>query len=101
MSAADKMKTALETMQARSAVYGQGHAGHVAHARVIMTLFPEGLHLNSEEEHARWLLFNMILTKVCRYAANFHQGGHQDSIHDAGVYAFLLEDYDDRVNNGK
>jgi hypothetical protein len=42
-----------------------------------------------------------MTVKLSRYAANFEKGGHQDSVHDLGVYSFLLEDFDDRIKKGE
>ena len=36
----------------------------------------------------------MIVTKLIRYC-NQWSDKHQDSIHDLGVYSFILEDIDD------
>ena len=94
-----KMEAAIQTYIERSAIYGPG--GFKEHGQVLKALFPNGLKLETEEELSRWVVFNMLLTKVCRYAKHMTSGGHQDSIHDLGVYSFILEDFDESANNGK
>jgi hypothetical protein len=86
----DKAKA---THLAREEVYGR--AGYRVHADVMAVLFPRGVGLDGPDDHARWALFEMVVAKLCRYAANYERGGHPDSIHDLGVYAFLLEAEDD------
>lgn len=95
MSIQDKLKDALATAETRSKVYGgAGKEGHRLTGAAMAQLFPEGVTLKTADDFIRFLLFCMIMTKNGRYAINFDKGGHQDSIHDLGVYAFLLEDFD-------
>ena len=88
----DCLNNALETARERGKVYG--HGGFIEHGEVLRALFPDGLELRTPEEFSRFLLLNNCLTKFCRYAKQFKAGGHADSIHDLGVYAFLLEAFD-------
>jgi hypothetical protein len=102
MGIQDRLKAAMETAETRAKVYGAaGQEGHRSTGAALAKLFPNGLWLHTEEEFTRFLLFSMIMTKVGRYAKNIDNGGHQDSIHDLGVYSFLLEDFDDNPSNGK
>jgi len=98
MSAADKMKEALRTMEERGKIYGPAHDGFKINGKILEFMFSGKLELRSAEEFSRFLLFNMIQLKLCRYAVNLSKGGHKDSLHDAGVYCFLLEDFDDNCN---
>ena len=59
---------------------------------LMMALFPEGLTVKTRDEWNRICIFMMISSKLTRYAANFEKGGHEDSIHDAGVYSAMLEE---------
>ena len=90
-----KLEEAIKTAESRETVYGKGHAGHNAHGAALAALFPEGLTLKTPEEFTRFILFALCTMKMARYAKNFTEGGHKDSAHDAGVYSFILEDYDD------
>lgn len=94
MSIQDKLKDALATAETRSKVYGgTGKEGHRLTGAAMAQLFPDGVVLKTAEDFTRFLLFSMLMTKIGRYAINIKYG-HQDSIHDLGVYAFLLEDFD-------
>lgn len=84
------MKAAQKTFEDRGAVYGDSPDRH---GNVMQALFPQGINLSNPEEFSRFSLFNYEIGKLVRYANNFAEGGHQDSAHDAGVYAFMLEAY--------
>ena len=58
-------------------------------------LFPNGVTLKTEGDFNRWGTMNMIVAKITRYANAFESGGHQDSIHDLGVYSFMQEELDE------
>ena len=95
------MKSAFETAKARAPVYGNSHKGYQINGRMLLNFFPEGLTLKTEADFSRFILFVMCSVKFCRYANNFAKGGHPDSIHDMGVYSFILEDYDEEVVKAK
>lgn len=99
MSIESKLKKAVRTARERGKVYG--HDGSEVIGRAIAMLFPDGLTLKTPDDFARFSIFNMQMAKIGRYARNFSKGGHGDSAHDTGVYSFILEDLDDRVNNRK
>lgn len=85
------LERAKATYKERAAIYGKGHYDH---GKVMAALFPEGLKLESPEDFTRFATLNMMVAKMCRYTRNFANGGHRDSIHDLGVYAFLMEEVD-------
>lgn len=80
---------AKATHLARVAVYGD--QGYRVHGAVMALLFPEGLTLRTADDFARFTVFENCVAKLCRYANQYTAGGHRDSIHDLGVYAFMLE----------
>jgi hypothetical protein len=82
--------TAAETYLARRSVYGPSEEIFGA---VMTAMFPNGLTLDSRRDWVRYGIFHQVVGKLTRYAADFSTG-HVDSIHDAGVYAFMLEDKD-------
>lgn len=84
------LREALETYADRRSVYGPSEQ---VYADVMEALFPKGLTLTTQEDWVRFGLFSMIISKVTRYANDFHTG-HVDSVHDLGVYAFMLEGED-------
>lgn len=93
------LKRAMRTHLERHRTYGAGD--HDRYGAVCAVLFPEGLTLRTPEEFARFHLFSMIVAKLNRYSANYVSGGHPDSVHDQGVYSFLLEAYDEGTRHGR
>ncbi len=87
---AKSMNTILE----REAAYGSGSDSL---GRALVALFPEGVRLETADDHARYHLYQQVVAKLNRYAHSFAEGGHLDSIHDAGNYAKLLEVKDLRI----
>ena len=81
---------ALQTFKERRKVYGDSY---ITHAKVMAALFPEGVSLKTEVDMARLSVLNLILIKIVRYSRDF-KSPHQDSIHDSGVYCFVLEELD-------
>lgn len=87
-------KDSLSTIVEREALYGSG-SGDLG--RALAALFPEGVTLETAEDFARFSDFQQVVAKLNRYAKSFSDGGHLDSIHDAGNYAKLLEAQDRRI----
>lgn len=81
---------ALKTFTQRRKVYGDSY---ITHAKVMAAMFPDGVSLKTEVDMARWSVINLILIKLVRYSRDF-KSPHQDSIHDSGVYCFVLEELD-------
>ena len=92
MNAGERLKKAAETYKERNKVYGNTYKRH---GGVAAALFPNGVALRTAEDHNRFAALTLIIGKLTRYATNFEKGGHADSIHDLGVYAFMLEELDD------
>jgi hypothetical protein len=89
---ADKiLEAAAKTYRERNAVYGDNY---LRVGRMLEALFPDGILLKTAADHNRFHLFMLNIVKLSRYAVNFNNGGHQDSIHDATVYAAMLESID-------
>lgn len=87
------LQEAIKTRENRSAVYGQ--AGHETFGAVMDVFFPEGLSLDTPDDHARYALVVMLVGKLCRYMNNYNEGGHKDSLKDIQVYAAMLEAHDE------
>ncbi len=86
MQTGDKvMEKMLETFNERKARYGMNYLqlGHV-----MMTLFPDGLTLNTVDGWNRLHLFLQMMVKATRLANT--NLTHEDSAHDASVYAAML-----------
>lgn len=89
-NAADKMQKALETYKERNATYGNSYHKF---GSVMMALFPSGLCIRTEEDFNRYGVLFMKISKLVRYTTDPHRG-HLDSVHDDGVYSFILEELD-------
>jgi hypothetical protein len=61
----------------------------------LAAMFPRGLELKRAEDFTRFALFVACHGKLLRYAAQFTEGGHGDSLDDEAVYAMLLRYVDD------
>ena len=90
------MANAAEILDAMAATYRERNAlykdNYKRFGALMVSLFPEGLTVRTPDEWNRICIYMMITSKLTRYAANFEKGGHQDSIHDAGVYSAMLEE---------
>jgi len=95
MSIVDRLNEALETARQRGAVYGD--EGFAKNGAALAALFKGGITLKTPDDFSRFLIFALCSVKMARYAENFERNGHKDSAHDLGVYAFLLEDFDEGI----
>lgn len=93
-NAGDRLCIAAETYKERNKQYGNSYK---MHGKIISALFPDGIKLETVEDHNRYAIINTVVSKMNRYCNNFNKGGHQDSIHDLGVYSFMLEELDDEA----
>lgn len=93
-NAGDILAEMAETFKQRGAVYKNNRA--IA-SDVFKALFPEGITLNTPDDHERFHILSLIVVKLSRYVANWDQGGHQDSAHDAAVYFAILEEIDGKI----
>ena len=91
-TAKDFLEEAIETYKDRNKVYG---TNYYTFGKVMKILFPNGLLLQTEGDFNRYGGLSAIVGKLCRYANSFEQKtGHQDSMHDLGVYAFIQQELD-------
>jgi hypothetical protein len=56
---------------------------------VMVGMFPDGVVLKTKDDFVRWHLFELMVVKMTRFANSGLQ--HKDSIHDLGIYAFMVE----------
>jgi len=87
-----ELTEAAKTFEERSKVYGEAYRQH---GDVMSALLPEGVELVEALDYNRYGVLNMIVSKLVRYAHNFEEGGHKDSLHDISVYAAMLNDLDE------
>jgi len=89
------LKKALKTYNERSKDYGKPYKQH---GKIMSLFFPNGLILKTEDDFKRFGMINIIIAKMHRYIKNFNEGKtHIDSLHDMGIYAFLLEEVDREI----
>lgn len=75
----------------RNAVYGDDYKRH---GSIMEQLFPKGIFLKSPSDFNRYAILQNMVTKLNRYAANFPEGGHVDSLDDITVYSQMLQELD-------
>lgn len=93
----DVMEEAAKTFKARQAVYGDNYK---LAAEALKAFFPNGLELKTAADQERYHIFMLIVVKLSRYANGWTKP-HQDSIHDAGIYSFMLEAIDQNQQSNK
>jgi len=82
---------AAKTFESRNKEYGNAY---LRFGKVMAEIFPAGLTIDTPTEWMRLGLFIQIINKACRASASMPLRPHPDSIHDLGVYAFMLESLD-------
>lgn len=89
--AGDRLRGLGALYDRKNAEYGDSYKSFGPFAS---SLFPDGLKIDSPADFGRMMVFLQIVGKVHRYAANFHNGGHGDSLDDIAVYAQMLRELD-------
>lgn len=95
-NAGDILEEGGKTFKERHAVYGNNF---LKVGDIMVAMFPKGLTLTTSEDWIRLELLMMKIVKFSRYAENFVNGGHEDSIHDDMVYSAMLEFVDSVVRH--
>ena len=75
-----------ETCRERNKVYGDNYKRV---GEVMSVLFPDGVELKTVEDYNIWHLFELMIVKLTRFTNS--NLTHEDSIHDAAVYAAMVE----------
>jgi hypothetical protein len=95
MSTPDQiLEEGAELFRQRNAIYGNGH---LKVGKIMAALFPEGIKLESSDDHLRFHIFMLAVVKLTRYSENFGKGGHADSVLDLSVYAAMLSSIDETI----
>lgn len=83
---------AKQTYIDRSSMYSDTWeaVGVITHA-----LYPGGILLDTPEKFAKFHILQWMIGKMVRYAYS----DEKDCIHDAGIYAFILEHIDGEARN--
>jgi len=88
------LKQAVQTYKDRRSDYGDSEKRF---ADAMIVLFPNGIHLQTHDDFVRYGLITQVVGKLVRYVT-MPYAGHVDSIHDLGVYSFMLEAEDRRIS---
>ena len=84
--AADILAEMANTFRERNKVYGDNYKRV---GDVMIAMFPSGVQLRTAEDFNTWHLFELMIVKLTRFANT--DLTHKDSIHDAAVYAAMVE----------
>lgn len=79
----------------RNKIYGDNYKRF---GNIMLQLFPDGLELKTAADFNRYGIFVQIVSKVTRYAEQFNNGGHADSLDDNAVYSMMLQELDGMVD---
>lgn len=91
MTVPEALRKCADTYEERNAIYGDTYKEL---GDLMLSLFPEGIRLQTADDFNRFGCFFEMTNKMQRYANSFFQGGHQDSTHDISVYSQMLEELD-------
>tara|TARA_R100000742_G_C4271782_1_gene90814 strand:- start:1180 stop:1488 length:309 start_codon:yes stop_codon:yes gene_type:complete len=92
--AAKILEEMAETFRERNKVYGDNYK---TVGEVMVALFPKGVQLKTVDDYNIWHLFELMIVKITRFANS--DLNHKDSIHDAAVYAAMVESLIKGVND--
>jgi len=85
------LRSAAEIYEQRNKLYGDNYKEF---GNWVDKLFPEGLAVDTPEDFNRLGVLIQMLSKISRYAHNFHKGGHDDSLGDLAIYTMMLKELD-------
>jgi hypothetical protein len=96
LRAPDFMEQGARTFRERNKAYGDSY---LEHGSIMAALFHSTpVVLDSPAKFGVYHLLDLKVVKLNRFCNAFQQGiFHQDSIHDDGVYSFMLEELGERM----
>lgn len=91
----EMLRNAAAIYEERNKVYGDNYKlfGHV-----MMAMLGQ-VDLRTPEDHNRFGILVQMVSKLTRYANNFAEGGHEDSLNDLAVYTLMLQELDQDLRN--
>ena len=85
----EDLKALAKLRADRFSVYGNAE---FVKGTVMQSLFRyEPVTLKTADDFARYGVLDLMVSKLIRYANNFHGDGHDDSLDDISVYAQMLK----------
>jgi hypothetical protein len=91
MTVPDKLRDLAKLFETRAKTYGDQYK---VIGDVLWSIFNGSVKLETAQDYTRFVTLAFVLQKLCRYANNFEDGGHADSLDDASVYAQMLRQID-------
>lgn len=85
------LRECADVYEERNKLYGDNYLRFGA---VMQCLFPDGLTVKTRDDWNRLGVFVQIIGKDMRYAEQFLNGGHEDSLVDGSVYKQMLRELD-------
>jgi hypothetical protein len=89
--ASDLLEESAEVYRQRNSVYGDNY---LTFGKVMEQMFNCGLVISAENDWNRLGILVQMVAKLTRYTANFHKGGHDDSLLDLATYTAMLREID-------
>lgn len=96
MNVPELLRNSADIFDQRNKEYGDTYKRTGPAMSAIM---PQKIELETSDDYTRMFLFITIVGKIIRYANNFDNGGHDDSLADISVYSNMLREIDNEVNN--
>lgn len=87
----ENLKNLIAIREGKNSDYGEAHKKK---GEVIVALFGGIPQFDSAEDLSRYGMLEFIASKMVCYCANFHNGGHADSLDDIAVYTQMLKELD-------
>lgn len=91
---AEHMRNSANVQESRDAEYGSAYKRH---GPAIAGLFPNGVELETADDHARFAILTLLFGKLTRYCGSFANGGHEDSLTDMIAYTAMLKEVDEEA----
>lgn len=93
MSVIEILEEAKKIFEEKDKLYGSAYKRH---GNLMITIFPDGITLNTAEDFERFYLFTMIANKMNRYASHLSmKTDGQDTTRDIGIYSFMLKEIEE------
>lgn len=90
------LRQAADLFEERNRVYGNNFE---MVGEIMEAMFPDGVTLRTAADHNRFHLFMLKIVKLSRYAVNYEDGGHEDSLDDDIVYTAMVAAMDRRAGH--
>jgi hypothetical protein len=87
----DLLREAAEVYESRNKEYGNCYKNF---GEWTSKLFQKGIEVKTVDDFNRLGILIIMLSKISRYAENFKNGGHDDSLCDLSVYTNMLRELD-------